>query len=39
MIDINCGSNHVIAVSDQYKIFVWGGNDKGQLGTSNYKTM
>lgn len=32
IVDIDCGANHVIALSDTGVIFQWGGGEQGQLG-------
>lgn len=35
IVDIDAGSNHVFASTNQNRIFAWGANNEGQLGTGN----
>lgn len=39
IIDISLGSVHCLAVSKEGKVYAWGRNDKGQLGTSNCQSV
>jgi uncharacterized repeat protein (TIGR02543 family) len=36
IIDIQCGNNFVISYTSLNRVFTWGSNFKGQLGTNNY---
>lgn len=38
MVAISLGTAHCLAVTKCGKVFAWGGNDKGQLGLSNYNS-
>lgn len=38
IIDISCGKDHVMAKTEEFRIFSWGNNFYGQLGIPNFPT-
>lgn len=36
VIDISCGKEHAICITEDYKLFSWGNNYHGQLGLENF---
>lgn len=39
IIQIECGFKHVIALSSLKKVFIWGCNEFGQLGTGDFQNI
>jgi alpha-tubulin suppressor-like RCC1 family protein len=32
IVDVQAGSNHILALSSMGEVYAWGNNDKGQVG-------
>ena len=39
IIDVKCGFKHTICLTSAKKVFAWGNNKYGQLGTGNFENM
>lgn len=39
ILDISCGDEHIVAVTEDGQVFVWGSNPDGRLGTGDMEEV